>query len=480
MARVDALSEDARHVLGVLAVIGRRADHRLVAALCDLDDAALLGALRDAVAQQVLITESDDLTYRFRHALVHEAVYDDLLPGERVQLHARLAGVLTEHPEWFEGGDAGLASELACHWYAAYDLRRALPAALEAAHAAERMYAYPESLAHVERALAIWPQVADAEELTGMRHVDVLRHAAMQADFEGSGDRALDFIRAAAAEVDAEADPITAGLIHEKWARYLWVLNASWETILQHCDEAVRLVPASPTSVARARVVATLGQQLMLAGRNAEAIKRCREAIAIAVEVGERVVEGHARNTLGSALAAIGENDAGLAQLHLAREIAEDVGSWGDVARAAINEGGALQVLGRHAEALALSVRGVEIARTHGLDRSCGAFLRLNAAESLWALGRWDEVEEQLREVDGFALVGIDAWRTAEQSGTLLAARATSPRPNTALTRCARSSDRIATTRLHMAIALLEVRIAAGRGDLAAGRRYRERRAGPR
>ena len=72
------------------------------------------------------MTEPDGLAYRFRHALVHEAVYDDLLPGERVRLHARVASLLSDHPEWLDGGASALAGELACHWYAAHDVPRAL------------------------------------------------------------------------------------------------------------------------------------------------------------------------------------------------------------------------------------------------------------------------------------------------------------------------------------------------------------------
>ena len=47
-------------------------------------------ALRDAVAEQVLMTGDDD-RFLFRHALLREALYDDLLPGERSELHLALA-----------------------------------------------------------------------------------------------------------------------------------------------------------------------------------------------------------------------------------------------------------------------------------------------------------------------------------------------------------------------------------------------------
>ena len=62
---------------------------------------------------------------------VREAVYEDLLPGERVRLHARLADLLSEHPGWCEGGRNTLAGELAGHWYAAHDALPAPPATLD-------------------------------------------------------------------------------------------------------------------------------------------------------------------------------------------------------------------------------------------------------------------------------------------------------------------------------------------------------------
>jgi predicted ATPase/DNA-binding CsgD family transcriptional regulator len=418
LARVDTLSEDARLVLRSAAVIGRRVDHRLLAATVTLSEAALLDALRECVEQQVLVAE--DLEYRFRHALVHEAVYDDLLPGDRVALHSRVAAVLAEQPSWTDVGGSQLASELACHWYAAHDSDRALTASLEAARAAEQMYAYPEALAHVERALELWAQVADAERLAGMRHIDAVRYAATQAEMAGSTDRALDFIRAAADEVDPEADPVTAGLVHERWGRYLWILSHAPEELLPHLDEAARLVPDEPTPE-RARVLATRGQQLMLAEQLVEAVEVCEQAIAIAQQIRDKVAEGHARNTLGSTLAGLGKSEAGLEQLHLARELAEQTRSWMDVARAAVNEGGALQSLARYEEALQISLAGAALARERGLDRYFGAFLRLNACEALWLLGRWNEMEEQLREVDATQPIGIDVWRSAEAWSQLYA-----------------------------------------------------------
>ena len=160
LARVDELPASTREILRTAAVIGRRFPHTLLAAVCERLDDDLLEDLRLAVEHQVLVTEGD--RYSFRHALVQEAVYDDLLPGERTRLHARFAELLVESPGLFDGGEAERVSEVACHWFPAHDNERALPAAVDAARAAEQMYAFPEALAHCERALELWDRVADA------------------------------------------------------------------------------------------------------------------------------------------------------------------------------------------------------------------------------------------------------------------------------------------------------------------------------
>ena len=57
-----------------------------------LDGAALDEGLRKAVEMNILV--AGDGHYSFRHALLGEAVYDDLLPGERVRLHAQYVAAL--------------------------------------------------------------------------------------------------------------------------------------------------------------------------------------------------------------------------------------------------------------------------------------------------------------------------------------------------------------------------------------------------
>ena len=87
--------------------------------------------------------------YAFRHALLGEAVYDDLLPGERVRLHDGFATALRE------GRATGTAAELARHSRLAHDLDTALRASIRAGHDALGVGGPDEAVHHYDQALQL-------------------------------------------------------------------------------------------------------------------------------------------------------------------------------------------------------------------------------------------------------------------------------------------------------------------------------------
>ncbi|MEY2512727.1 MAG: hypothetical protein QOJ89_85, partial [bacterium] len=87
LVRADALSADALRALRVVAAAGRGVEHALLESAAELAEPALLAALRESVAAHVLVEAADRLD--FRHALMREAIYGDLLAGERIALHRR-------------------------------------------------------------------------------------------------------------------------------------------------------------------------------------------------------------------------------------------------------------------------------------------------------------------------------------------------------------------------------------------------------
>ncbi|MGZ4760411.1 MAG: ATP-binding protein, partial [Acidimicrobiales bacterium] len=311
MARVDGLSGEAQRLLQMTAAAGATADHRLLATIGTLDAEALDRALAETVDRQVLVVDPTGIGYRFRHALLREAVYAALLPGERTRLHRLMAIALTSDASLGPAEPGHRAAELALHWWAAGEWAEALEPSIAAAEAAVAVLAFPEALVHLEHALAALDRVPAAVVPPGTDRLRLLEQAADAAYLAGDGQRSVDLARAAIERVDADADPATAARFHTLLGRNAWAIGDS-DAAFEGYRTAAALLPADPPSVELARVLAEDARGLMLMSRFRDAERRCHEAIAVARAVGDRTVEGHARNTLGCCRSGLGHTDEGI------------------------------------------------------------------------------------------------------------------------------------------------------------------------
>jgi DNA-binding CsgD family transcriptional regulator/tetratricopeptide (TPR) repeat protein len=396
LARVVRLSGGTQQLLRVAAAAGPGVTQPLLAAVTGMDDQQLLDGLHEAVDQQLLLPEPGRDGYLFRHALLAEAVYSELLAGERVGLHAALAAALEAG---LEAGDAPAtrAARLAHHWLAAGDQPRALAASLRAAAAAEQVYAFAEAQLQLERVLALWGRAPDAAERAGTDRVGLLSRCAEAAYAAGDPAHAAQLVRQAIALVDQTRQPQRAGLLHERLARCLQMLGDP--AALDAQQQAVRLVRSGP-SAERARVLGSLAQYLLvMASRFAEARGTAEEAVAIAAKVGARAEEASARTTLGGALIYLGNPDAALVELAAAVRLAPEAGDVILLLRAILYHSDALLAAGRLEEAATVALDGIQQAHRLGLARAYGPLLACNATEALVALGRWDQAEQVSREV---------------------------------------------------------------------------------
>ncbi|ROZ69354.1 AAA family ATPase [Ramlibacter sp. WS9] len=218
------------------------------------DDA--LARLDQALAAGVLVV--DDGRYRFRHALVREALSEGIPPHRRVLLHRDVAARLEQ-----AGATPGLVAR---HWLAAGEPDRALPCSLAAARQAFRLGAYEDVLRHAEPLLAHRP--AEPEAL-------VLRAEALDALGRPGTLAAYD----AAAEVAPEAQS------HELRAkRALAQVKMSDPTgALQYLKDV------HPTTVAGrlAEALAYSGAAALGFGDPAEGTRRSAEVRRIALETGD-------------------------------------------------------------------------------------------------------------------------------------------------------------------------------------------------
>ena len=408
LARLDRLPPPVREVLGVAAVAGRTVDHRLLSLVSRLPERELIGALRDSVAHHVLV--SDGLHYTFRHALLREAVYGDLVASERAPLHAALAAALADQPR-LATTRTSQAAEVAHHWSAAGEERPALTASIQAGAEAERVYAIGEARRHLERALELWQRVDDPERLTGIARSDLLRRAADAAWLAGDEPRAVALGRAALDEADVQNDPIRAALVHERLATYFWGAGDS-DAALRSARAAVELLPSDPPTAHLARALCGEGRMLVMRSRNEEARRCCEEALVVARVVGARQEEGVALNYLGSALAFLGDYRHAIDHLQQAIRISQEAPAGARGCPEYENLSEALAEDGNAEAGLELALEGIRVAHELGVERSYGVVLRGRAALCALAVGRLEDVDrltEQALDLGAESFFGFNA-----------------------------------------------------------------------
>jgi predicted ATPase len=391
LARLATLTADTRRVLGVAATVGRPTEHHLLAATSRLSEARLVAALREAVDHQLLVADHD--TYGFRHVLLLEAVYGELLPGERRLLHAAVAQALTEDRQ--SSALRRTSAELAHHWDVVGDHRRALTASITAARAAAEVYGFSEVHQHYERALNLWDEVSDAQEVTGLMLSDLRLEAAECARWTGLPDQAAELLQEALADLGPRFEPAQAALLYARLGECQSESGDSKVAVAAY-EEASRLVANQPASAEKARVLAGHGTELMRQAQYSASRSLCEQAIAVARAAGARAEEGRALNTLGCDLAMLGDPDAGVAALRQALSLSEAAGNFDDLHRAYYNLSGVLGLdAGRPHEALEVTGQGLERMRQLGLGLALpSSGLRGERATQLCDLGRWQEAEE--------------------------------------------------------------------------------------
>ena len=95
--QLAGLAADERAAADALAVYGEPAPFEVLAAVTEMEEARLLVALRALVARGVVVETADD-TFWFAHALVADAVHQQLLGRERRRLHERSFNALRGSP----------------------------------------------------------------------------------------------------------------------------------------------------------------------------------------------------------------------------------------------------------------------------------------------------------------------------------------------------------------------------------------------
>jgi len=379
LVRVDRLSPQARDVVRVAAVSGRMVSHNVLEAVVDRPASELDSALREAVEAHILEPGPNGRGYVFRHALLAEVVYDDLLPGERTRLHAAYAATLARR----EGASP---AELARHAHASHDLATAYEASVAAGNEAMALAAPQEALHHYSTAIDVARHAAGAPSDTSP-----LVLAAVDASIAaGRSSRGVALAQAALADLPQPLDPAARARLLFAYA------SAAMHGEIDHepfraTTEALTLVPDDPPTAFHAELAALHARIAHSIGLDVEGERWARRALEEGQTVGCHVATGDAQTTLALISRRAGDPYAAAAVL---RDIAEQAREAGDLAselRSRFNLGSLYFELFDLDEALAVFRDGAARAREGGRPWELfGMHARDMVALVEYVRGDWD------------------------------------------------------------------------------------------
>ena len=419
LSRVDALSTDAQRLLRTASAAGGTVPDRLLAEVAGFGETELFAALREAVDNHLLLVDPGGRGYVFRHALTRDAVYEDMLPGERVRLHAAYGAALARDGG-LAGDQAALPAALAHHWYAALDLPRALPAAIDAANHAMACYAPAEALRHLERALEIWPRVKDAGQRTGLDRAEVSRLAAQAAYRSGAVNRSQNPCSPMPWPDCPLASTRSARRCCWSGTRRRSGTRAGVAEAAASLEQALALLPAGQPTRVHAVVLAALAalaSSLKVDTEMEACAEAARRAVAAARAAGAQDLEAQVAITLGYATSYLGSAEAGLGPLRSGVRLALDLDIPVTALRGYINLSDVLGLLGRHQEAAQAASEGLDLAVRAGLTRTSFSFLIANQAESLLRLGQCAEADRLTAQALSAQPEGLYRHRAVQVAG---------------------------------------------------------------
>ena len=403
--RVEQLSDAAQQVLRAAAVAGRKADDELVRAASGLAAADYEAAVREAVTHQLLVADGSE-GYVFRHALLREAVYADLLPGERTRLHATMSSLLADEQRLTL---PGTAAELAQHCLASHDIPGAFAASIQAGEEAERLGAPAEAHRHYDQALALWDRVTEPDQVAGMARAELGLRSATNAADSGDVERAVHLLRRLRHLLDTRrsqdggpGDVMLASRVGERLAFYLLLLEdpkADAEAV-EMARATVEATPAVPPTWQYARALTTCANALLSEGDYAVARDWAERGIAAARDGDAPWVEADALVSLGFMANREGRNDEAIELLTAAHTQARAATVLGVELRAAYHLARAHLELGELDTGAAVAHEGTKRAIQTGLNLApYGMDLQHLHFQCHFADGKWDHAQEI---ADGF------------------------------------------------------------------------------
>lgn len=383
IARIARLSDTARAIAYVVALVPDKAERWLLNAVVSADARSLEECLRAGMVAR-------DHSIAFRHELARRAVEDHVSLPVRQDIHARILAALIAH-----GGPEITAARIVHHANKAGDSAAVLRVAPAAAAEAAALGAHCEAAAHFAIALEHGATLASADRA---RLLDQLSYECYLTDRVSDAIAARDASLALWRSVGDRAREGDA----LRWLSRLQWFNANRAAADAYAAEAVTVLESLPPGRELAMAYSNLAQLHMLADEADAAILWGRKAISLASSLADAEIESHALNNVGTAKLIL-QDLTGRADLERSLRLAKAGGFDDHAARAYTNLATTATRNRDFAEAQARLREGIAWCEERDLD-SYVRYMTAFRAEICVALGDWQRGAE-----DAEAIVN-DSW----------------------------------------------------------------------
>jgi DNA-binding CsgD family transcriptional regulator/tetratricopeptide (TPR) repeat protein len=374
LARTARLSDEAREVLSIAALIGRRVESDLLEAIATPEQ----HSIEECLAGGVISAEGDLLV--FRHELARRAIEGTLNPTAARMHHRSILEAL----EVRVGSDRDPA-RLAHHAELAGDVAAVLKYAPDAAAKAARMGAHSEAAEQYGRVLRFGDHL-DASERARM-----LERRSYECYLTNQLREAVEARSAALDYWRLSADPLSEGDSLRWLSRLHWYLGQNAAAI-EAAREAIHILEGLPPGRELAMAYSNQSQLGMLAQDVKGALHWGIKALELAERLGAKEIIVHALNNMGAAELRAGY-ERGRSKLMKSLAMATANGYEEHVARAYTNLARSSIHLREFTRAYRHLADGVRYCTEHDLD-SQRWYMLSEKTRLLMDSGRWSEADD--------------------------------------------------------------------------------------
>jgi len=380
IARISRLSEPARAIARVAALVPREIERWLLDAIVGTDRCALEECLRAGmVAREQAIA--------FRHELARRAVEDDEPLPARQELHGRILAALVARDDdsaaparlLYHADKAGDSEAVQCYAERAASEATALGAHREAASHWTIAARHADALCGDDRALLFERLSYECYLTDQIQDAIRARHSAL-ALWRSSGNKAR------------EGDNL-------RWLSRLYWFSAEKDAADRYANEAVQLLETLGPSRELAMAYSNLSQMHMLADESELALLWGEKAFALAAALGDTEIESHAQNNVGTAKLTR-MDPSGRADLERSLQLALTGRFDEHAARAYCNLVSTAIRRRDYAVAHEYLAKGIAYCEDRDLD-SWGRYLVAFRAEAALAQGEWQRAADDADVIAG-------------------------------------------------------------------------------